>query len=85
MNVGWVGWVGIGMGNESGSGSGARCEKEVEYKKNAFPNLHLRFLLMAAWPYIYMYTRASAYARGLLGEIIHPYLRCKWAPSCCLK
>lgn len=30
MNVGWVGWMGIGMENESGSG--ARCEKEVEYK-----------------------------------------------------
>lgn len=39
--------------------------------KTAFPNLHFCFLLTAAWPYIYMYTRASAYARGLLGEIIH--------------
>jgi len=55
---------------ENESGSGARCEKEVEYK-NCFPNLHFCFLLTAAWPYIYMYTRASAYARGLLGEIIH--------------
>lgn len=39
--------------------------------KTAFPNLHCCFLLTVAWPYIYMYTRASAYARGLLGEIIH--------------
>lgn len=40
-------------------------------RKTAFPNLHCCFLSTAAWPYIYMYTRASAYARGLLGEIIH--------------
>lgn len=44
--------------------------------KTAFPNLHFCFLLPVAWPYIYICigTRASAYARGLLGEIIHPYL-----------
>lgn len=34
-------------------------------------DLHFCFLLTVAWPYIYMYTRASAYAHGLLGEIIH--------------
>lgn len=51
---------------ENESGSGARCEKEVEYIPENFC-----FLLTVAWPYIYMYTRASAYARGLLGEIIH--------------
>lgn len=58
---------------ENESGSGARCEKEVEYE-NRFSEP--TFLLsidggLAVYIYIYMYTRASAYARGLLGEIIH--------------
>lgn len=71
MNVGWVEWMGIGMENESGSG--ARCEKGVEYK-NRFSEP--TFLLsidggLVVYIYICIGTRASAYARGLLGEIIH--------------
>lgn len=59
MNVGWVGWMGIGIGMENESRSGARCEKEVEYK-NCFPNLHFCFLSTAAWPYIYICIREQA-------------------------
>lgn len=70
MNVGWVGWMGIGMENESGSG--ARCEKRNVKNHFSEPN----FLLfidggLVVYIYICIGTRASAYARGLLGEIIH--------------
>lgn len=72
---------------ENESGSGARCEKEVEYKNRFSEPTFLPSIDGGLAVYIYMYTRASAYARGLLGEIIHrTYLvRCKWAPSCFLK
>lgn len=56
---------------ENESGSGARCEKEVEYKNRFSEPTFLLFIDGGLAVYIYMYTRASAYARGLLGEIIH--------------
>lgn len=82
MNVGWVGWMGIGMENESGSG--ARCEKEVEYK-NRFSEP--TFLLaidggLAVYIYVYESKRVCSWTARRDNS---PYLRCKWAPSCCLK
>lgn len=82
MNVGWVGWMGIGMENESGSG--ARCEKEVEYKQTLSEPTFLLSIDGGLAVYIHVYE-SKRVCSWTARRDNPPYLRCKWAPSCCLK